>query len=405
MVIPIPKLIPSPVKKTKTAAPPFVCRYYDVATRSYRTDGCSLLSEDVKYIYCSCTHLTAFTFSFNDEADILPISKQDILTVAQDQLKKDEAARIQSEVPINSPSALLTQISPTKTTQSKAKILLDSQDLLLSFSAVEFIKNSLAAEDNTKKLKKDSNTIEFRVKVRLQRSKWLLGFFLSILIANYIILCFKGKKSLKRSKSLKEHLRSQIHRTSTNVKAKSSILEVLLLGEETLVSSHYSYFSFLRMNTALIAAVSAAGSLLLDNTSTLSNILLCFTIWILENIIRTIIAKGSNNVALKYLSYRNSEESEYLTLVKRRHFWLLIREICQNVSWLIFFITAIVLTNLYGNDDLITVISSILFIWDIIVIPLMLQILTVAFNCFYTVIKWDGFHTCLLYTSPSPRDS
>eukprot|EP01017_Pseudomicrothorax_dubius_P026715 TRINITY_DN3007_c0_g1_i17.p1 TRINITY_DN3007_c0_g1~~TRINITY_DN3007_c0_g1_i17.p1 ORF type:complete len:399 (-),score=30.61 TRINITY_DN3007_c0_g1_i17:62-1258(-) len=397
MVIPIPKLIPSPVKKTKTAAPPFVCRYYDVATRSYRTDGCSLLSEDVKYIYCSCTHLTAFTFSFNDEADILPISKQDILTVAQDQLKKDEAARIQSEVPINSPSALLTQISPTKTTQSKAKILLDSQDLLLSFSAVEFIKNSLAAEDNTKKLKKDSNTIEFRVKVRLQRSKWLLGFFLSILIANYIILCFKGKKSLKRSKSLKEHLRSQIHRTSTNVKAKSSILEVLLLGEETLVSSHYSYFSFLRMNTALIAAISATGSLFLDNSSTLSNVILCLATWIVGNIIRIIFAIGSNEVAMRHLSFEEREEPEYFTLVKKRQIWLLIREIYQNVSWLIFIITAIVITNVYGNDYLITGVSSLLFIWDIVIIPSMLQILTWAFKCLHTVIKWDGFHLSLIH--------
>ncbi|EAR90268.2 zinc finger lsd1 subclass family protein (macronuclear) [Tetrahymena thermophila SB210] len=58
ITITIPKSIPSPVSSDPSS---ISCTYYDEATNSWKTDGCTFVKETILNIICSCTHLTDFT--------------------------------------------------------------------------------------------------------------------------------------------------------------------------------------------------------------------------------------------------------------------------------------------------------------------------------------------------------
>ncbi|KAL4482199.1 hypothetical protein ABPG72_017980 [Tetrahymena utriculariae] len=58
ITITIPKSIPSPVSSDPNSVS---CTYYDEATNSWKTDGCTFVKETILNIICSCTHLTDFT--------------------------------------------------------------------------------------------------------------------------------------------------------------------------------------------------------------------------------------------------------------------------------------------------------------------------------------------------------
>eukprot|EP01017_Pseudomicrothorax_dubius_P019093 TRINITY_DN21026_c0_g1_i1.p1 TRINITY_DN21026_c0_g1~~TRINITY_DN21026_c0_g1_i1.p1 ORF type:complete len:259 (-),score=34.86 TRINITY_DN21026_c0_g1_i1:27-803(-) len=142
LVIPIPKRVPSPVTKAKSTAQPFVCKYYDVATRSFRSEGCSFLSEDIKYIYCGCSHLTEITFGMNSEAEVVPVSQDEIRRIAAEQIAKDEQARRQSDVSINANTSSLVQTTTVASPLVRLKVLISAKDLLLQTSTFDYLKFS-----------------------------------------------------------------------------------------------------------------------------------------------------------------------------------------------------------------------------------------------------------------------
>jgi hypothetical protein len=71
-----------PLAKKDAKRPPFACRYLDVLTGRWVTDGCTLAGETADKIICRCDHLTTFASTVNpDNIDELPDLNSIVTTV------------------------------------------------------------------------------------------------------------------------------------------------------------------------------------------------------------------------------------------------------------------------------------------------------------------------------------
>ena len=50
----------TPLDPVEGVQEPYVCSYYDDASRRFRSDGCSFVGENLTHIFCRCTHATEF---------------------------------------------------------------------------------------------------------------------------------------------------------------------------------------------------------------------------------------------------------------------------------------------------------------------------------------------------------
>lgn len=71
MTINIPKTVDTSAlstDNTTTAASKYICKYWDSTYLIWKTDGCTLKSEESTYFVCECTHTTEFAVALDSSA-------------------------------------------------------------------------------------------------------------------------------------------------------------------------------------------------------------------------------------------------------------------------------------------------------------------------------------------------
>lgn len=71
MTINIPKTVDTSslnTDNTTSAASKYICKYWDSTYLIWKTDGCTLKSEETTYFVCECTHTTEFAVALDSSA-------------------------------------------------------------------------------------------------------------------------------------------------------------------------------------------------------------------------------------------------------------------------------------------------------------------------------------------------